>query len=342
MALRPDDAWLATFPRSGRREGRVCAGGDRGVVASLPVPRTSPRILHHGLETGRRLVGDRVGFVLVGKEGWLLPSRYQEQALGYYTMALRPDDAWLATFPRSGGEGGMVNSLPVPRTSSRILHHGLETGRRLVGKRVGFVLVGKEGWLLPSRYQEQALGYYTMALRPDDVWTATFPRSGRREGRLCAGGEGGVVDSLPVPRTSPRIVHHGLETGRRLVGERVGFVQVGREGWLLPSRYQEQALGYYTMALRPDDAWLATFPRSGRKEGRVSAGEEGGVVDSLPVPRTSPRIVHHGLETGRRLVSNFSSFSARPSGKFWRASSAAAKDWSRSACSSPLRDLLKI
>ncbi|XP_054258583.1 sulfotransferase 1B1-like isoform X1 [Macrosteles quadrilineatus] len=46
-------------------------------------------------------------------------------------------------------------------------------------------------------------------------------------------------------------------------GERSGFVRVGRDGWLLPERYEQQALGYYTLPLRPDDVWIQTFPRSG-------------------------------------------------------------------------------
>lgn len=50
---------------------------------------------------------------------------------------------------------------------------------------------------------------------------------------------------------------------RHFTGEREGFVKVGREGWILPARYKAQAQGYYSLPLRHDDVWIATFPRSG-------------------------------------------------------------------------------
>lgn len=50
--------------------------------------------------------------------------------------------------------------------------------RDFSGEKEGFLRVGHEGWLLPSHYATQAHGYYNMPLRSDDVWIATFPRSG--------------------------------------------------------------------------------------------------------------------------------------------------------------------
>lgn len=50
--------------------------------------------------------------------------------------------------------------------------------RDFSGEKEGFLRVGREGWLLPSHYATQAHGYYNMPLRSDDVWIATFPRSG--------------------------------------------------------------------------------------------------------------------------------------------------------------------
>uniref|UniRef100_A0A1B6DDS5 Sulfotransferase domain-containing protein n=1 Tax=Clastoptera arizonana TaxID=38151 RepID=A0A1B6DDS5_9HEMI len=46
-------------------------------------------------------------------------------------------------------------------------------------------------------------------------------------------------------------------------GERTGFLQVGPEGYFLPSKYAKEAHNFYNFEARPDDTWVVTFPRSG-------------------------------------------------------------------------------
>lgn len=46
-------------------------------------------------------------------------------------------------------------------------------------------------------------------------------------------------------------------------GETVGFVQVGPKKYFFPSVFSEHAEHLYNFEARPDDVWIATFPRSG-------------------------------------------------------------------------------
>ncbi|XP_050301971.1 sulfotransferase 1B1-like [Anthonomus grandis grandis] len=46
-------------------------------------------------------------------------------------------------------------------------------------------------------------------------------------------------------------------------GERTGFVQVGPKNYFFPSGYEKEAENFYNFELRPDDVFVATFPRSG-------------------------------------------------------------------------------
>ncbi|KAG6448318.1 hypothetical protein O3G_MSEX005471 [Manduca sexta] len=46
-------------------------------------------------------------------------------------------------------------------------------------------------------------------------------------------------------------------------GEHTGFVRVGPSGYFLPNKYKLEASRIYNMSLRPDDVFVASYPRSG-------------------------------------------------------------------------------
>lgn len=49
----------------------------------------------------------------------------------------------------------------------------------------------------------------------------------------------------------------------RFKGERTGWVKVGEKEYFFPSRYVEQAEGFYKFKARPSDTWVLSYPRSG-------------------------------------------------------------------------------
>ncbi|GBP28014.1 Sulfotransferase family cytosolic 1B member 1 [Eumeta japonica] len=50
--------------------------------------------------------------------------------------------------------------------------------KRFLGQRDGYAYFGEQKYLLPKPYEEHVDGIRCMPLRKDDVWVATFPRSG--------------------------------------------------------------------------------------------------------------------------------------------------------------------
>ena len=67
----------------------------------------------------------------------------------------------------------------------------------------------------------------------------------------------------------PKYCFLDLKTTEKMLkdftGERTGWVQVGEEKWVFPSRYIEHGEGYFNMKARSSDIWVISHPRSGNK-----------------------------------------------------------------------------
>ncbi|KAI5632736.1 sulfotransferase domain-containing protein [Phthorimaea operculella] len=53
------------------------------------------------------------------------------------------------------------------------------------------------------------------------------------------------------------------ELMKYFTGEHTGFVRVGPKGYFLPHKFRQEAAKIYNMPVRPDDIFVASYPRSG-------------------------------------------------------------------------------
>ncbi|KAI5632727.1 sulfotransferase domain-containing protein [Phthorimaea operculella] len=74
--------------------------------------------------------------------------------------------------------------------------------------------------------------------------------------------EGQTNNNYPweIKKVEPKLNQELLEY---FAGELTGFVRVGPKGYIMPDKFREEAAKIYNMQVRPDDIFVATFPRSG-------------------------------------------------------------------------------
>ncbi|KAI5646173.1 sulfotransferase domain-containing protein [Phthorimaea operculella] len=65
---------------------------------------------------------------------------------------------------------------------------------------------------------------------------------------------------LEINSVEPKL---NQELMKYFTGEYTGFVRVGPKGYLFPDQFRKEAAKIYNMMIRPDDIFVATFPRSG-------------------------------------------------------------------------------
>uniref|UniRef100_A0AAR5QBG4 Sulfotransferase domain-containing protein n=1 Tax=Dendroctonus ponderosae TaxID=77166 RepID=A0AAR5QBG4_DENPD len=99
-------------------------------------------------------------------------------------MSLSVESEWTNyTIPelkdKSNNQQYQDNMLPFPYEIRNVdANLNMQLMKDFSGERTGFVEVGPKKWVFPSGYTKAAQSIYNFKLRSDDVFVATFPRSG--------------------------------------------------------------------------------------------------------------------------------------------------------------------
>ncbi|CAK1545183.1 unnamed protein product [Leptosia nina] len=72
--------------------------------------------------------------------------------------------------------------MPEPNYPFEITDVDVDTAELLMkyftGETTGFVRVGPKGYFFPNKFKQEAINYYTMEIKPSDVFVTSYPRSG--------------------------------------------------------------------------------------------------------------------------------------------------------------------
>ncbi|XP_063533540.1 sulfotransferase 1B1-like [Cydia strobilella] len=200
-------------------------------------------------------------FASFGDIGCIMPTTYANDADNILNMAVRPDDVWVLSFPRSGkNEADTFLNMAIRPDDVWVLTFP-RSGKNEADTFLNMAIRPDDVWVLtfPRSGKNDVDTILNMAVRPDDVWVLTFPRSGKND-----------VDTILNMAVRPDDVWVLTfpRSGKNDVDTILNMAFRPDDVWVLtfPRSGKNDVDTILNMTFRPDDVWVLTFPRSGKND----------------------------------------------------------------------------